>query len=112
MDHTGQLRRTEVETQERVTELKDILGKSIMGQFWAVRQGDQEAMASRVTFELDKRTASAVREERFRQEYARQLTTFGVRVVGRSGSMVSIPRAKTMHFSTNLTWDSRVGLRR
>ena len=52
----------------------EILGQSIrmVGQFIHLRQGDQEQMASRVTFELEEQTAAAVREEELRSEYARE----------------------------------------
>ena len=51
----------------------EILGNSIqvMAQFLHTRQGDNEQMASRVTHELEEQTASAVREEELRTEYAR-----------------------------------------
>ena len=42
----------------------------MVGQFLHMRQNDNEQMASRVTFELEEQTASAVREEELRQEYA------------------------------------------
>ena len=50
----------------------EVLGQSIrmVGQFLHMRQNDNEQMASRVTFELEEQTASAVREEELRQEYA------------------------------------------
>ena len=50
----------------------EILGQSIrmVGQFLQVRQNDNEQMASRVTFELEEQTASAVRDEQLRNEYA------------------------------------------
>ena len=44
----------------------------MVGQFFHLRQGDQEQMASRVTFELEEQTAAAVREEELRSEYARE----------------------------------------
>ena len=49
-----------------------MLGQSIriVGQFLHLRQGDHEQMASRVTFELEEQTASAVREAQLRDEYA------------------------------------------
>ena len=49
-----------------------MLGQSIrmVGQFLHMRQSDNEQMASRVTFELEEQTASAVREEELRNEYA------------------------------------------
>ena len=52
--------------------MEKILGQSIrmVGQFLHMRQGEQEQMASRVTFELEEQTASAVREEQLRGEYA------------------------------------------
>ena len=52
----------------------EVLGQSIrmVGQFLHLRQGDQEQMASRVTFELEEQTAAAVREEELRNEYARE----------------------------------------
>ena len=48
------------------------MGNSIrvMAQFLHMRQGDNEQMASRVTYELEEQTASAVREEQLRGEYA------------------------------------------
>ena len=51
---------------------REILGQSIrmVGHFLQVRQSDTEQMASRVTFELEEQTASAVREEQLRNEYA------------------------------------------
>ena len=42
----------------------------MVGQFLHMRQSDNEQMASRVTFELEEQTASAVREEQLRDEYA------------------------------------------
>ena len=50
----------------------EVLGQSIrmVGQFLHLRQGDHEQMASRVTFELEEQTASAVREAQLRDEYA------------------------------------------
>ena len=42
----------------------------MVGQFLQMRQGDNEQVASRVTFELEEQTASAVREEQLRGEYA------------------------------------------
>ena len=50
----------------------EVLGRSIrmVGQFLHMRQSDNEQMASRVTFELEEQTASAVREEQLRDEYA------------------------------------------
>ena len=43
----------------------------MIGQFLHTRQVDREQMASRVTFELEEQTASAVREDELRGEYAR-----------------------------------------
>ena len=37
-----------------------------------MRQGDNEQMASRVTYELEEQTAAAVREEELGNEYARE----------------------------------------
>ena len=50
----------------------EVLNQSIrmVGQFLHLRQGDHEQMASRVTFELEEQTASAVREAQLRDEYA------------------------------------------
>ena len=49
-----------------------MLGQSIrmVGQFLHMRQSDNEQMASRVTFELEEQTASAVREAELQEEYA------------------------------------------
>ena len=50
----------------------EVLGRSIrmVGQFLHMRQSDNEQMASRVTFELEEQTASAVREAELQEEYA------------------------------------------
>ena len=50
----------------------EVLGHSIrmVGQFLHMRQNDNEQMASRVTFELEEQTASAVREAELQEEYA------------------------------------------
>ena len=50
----------------------EVLGQSIrmVGQFLHLRQGDHEQMVSKVTFELEEQTASAVREAQLRDEYA------------------------------------------
>ena len=42
----------------------------MVGQFLRMRQSDNEQMASRVTFELEEQTASAVREAELQEEYA------------------------------------------
>ena len=49
-----------------------VLGHSIrmVDQFLHVRQGDNETMASRVTHKLKEQTASTVREQQLRHEYA------------------------------------------
>ena len=55
----------------------EILGNSIrvMAQFLHMRQGDNEQMASRVTYELEEQTALAVREEQLRGEHAQAAET-------------------------------------
>ena len=52
----------------------EVLGNSIrvMAQFLHMRQGDNEQMASRVTYELEEQAAAAVREEELRNEHARE----------------------------------------
>ena len=50
----------------------------MVGDFLQVRQGDEEATAARVTYEVNESTAAAVREMQFRQEYehaVRQLSS-------------------------------------
>ena len=74
-----------------------------LANFIRMRQGDHEAMVSRVTFELEEQTALAVREEELRSEYAIAAEELREELSAEAASILPAPRAAKIYFCTSAT---------